>query len=464
MTSPYVTLYGVAPKTPLRALQRETVDGFADQTEPAFVRIREFVKEALTRAQNQQKEYYDRFRQKQDFKLLDSVWVKSHYTPRDLSKKLQPKWEGPYFVYKVIEIDGQAMSVILVDESTGKFRRASFQDLKHFEQREALNEETIDELIEQKLPGIIIQQSTLQARQESSLAHQNNTDASTSFASTTTEPSSIRELSSSTTVNDTPQLLLQHTSSSNSNNNTTSVVIERSSVWDEIIPKDWRRAKIVGNQNEGTDIIEGGQTVNNNVVTFSNGLLEQNTYHSHTNKSDQIAQIDAMTNDRHHTVESIDDDRHHAGHQPIDLNHTYLHGQTVAVPQNNHTNLHGQTVAIQQNNHTISLASNCSQTAINSDTTAHANDPKQPPTQAPLECTTNPVGDTGQTIMQSTPLIPTDNTPNNAEHGAINVSNIRARNVANIVSIDDETTHDSDSHPSSDRPKRNPRIPDRYQA
>lgn len=457
MTSPYTTLYGVAPKTPLRSLQTDSVDGIANSTEPAFDRIRKFVKESILSAQQQQKKQYDKHRKEQDFNMLDSVYVRNHYTPRELSKKLQPKWDGPFFVYKIIKVDEEPMSVVLVNEATGKFRRAAFQDLKHAEHRDDTNEETIDEIIEQNLPGIVFQQAARQACPNALQPPVFQIGHDVTASSCTTEPTMSRQTHLSDTMQDTPIVDQSNNTITSSSKNTQSIIIERSSVWDELIPrKSCEANRIVGNPNRVARLINGSETTSNNVVAYSNNDSEskkQSGQTAHSNVNTDITNNQC----RHHAAEPIEDCRHHTVHLPSNSLSHY------------HTTLRGQTAANQSQNNTISLTFNSSQTTANSGSVETANDAAQASHREPTNTNSMHSNATGQPVIQSTPLVPTDSPiDENTANNTVDVSNIPNERPMSIVSIDNQTNQietDTNSEQSSDnRPKRNPKIPDRYQA
>lgn len=161
-TSPYVALYGVQPRTPLRMLGQQAAsvsDPLEQQLElDRHQPIRKSIEKAAEEAQLRQKKYYDSKRKEQNFKPLDLVKVKNHTSGKDLSKKLFAKWDTPCVVTQMIEHDGQPVAAKVRNLETGKERRTPFSDMYHLEERED------DELIEQPnaLPGDLIQSITAQ--------------------------------------------------------------------------------------------------------------------------------------------------------------------------------------------------------------------------------------------------------------------------------------------------------------
>lgn len=426
MTSPYATLFGVAPKTPLRPIPCENIDGVPVENEPAFVRIREFVKQAIVRSQEQQKKYHDRSRREHNFKVLDSVWAINHNTPRDRSKKLEPKWDGPFFVFKIIEIDGESMSVILVHEDNGKFRRCSFQDLKHVEIRPDYLNDTSDEIVQQSLPGAVFQQAALQASQEGSFI--NNNQQETSFDSTTTVSQTIpghtnpwrttSEHRSSSII--TPNI----DASSSSDQSASDIIIQNSSVWDELLPIEWVKniAKKV------TQPTASGQTASSNVVTYSKDIIAPSSQ-----TASHQSHID--THNRHHTIHDVDNTTHN----------------TITL---------GQTDALNQQLSDISFSS---QTV---EKTVRNSDCRLLPTTIQ-----NPAGSNeqrGQPVIQSTPLAQTNEASADNEVRSTNISNIPTEGDRNVALIDIESVermlNPSDETPIQTRSRRAAKQTSRYQA
>lgn len=422
-TSPYVTLYGVAPKTPLRALQNDSLDKSVDSPEPAFNRIRDFVKQAIMRAQEQQTKYYNRNRQPQDFKILDSVWAVNYSFHKDRSRKLQPKWEGPYFIFKIIDIEGEPKSVVLVHEQTGKYRRCSFQDMKHSEQRDNHSESLTDELVEQALPGVVFQQATISACQEPS--SQSKIPPNLTSSTCTTEVSGQGLNPWKTLTTDADVTTLHQTTEQSRFDDSNPVSSRDLSSWDELLP----RSRCENHKRQKVQTTGSGQTASGEVVTYSR--FNTNDGQTARNKVDTNPTIDP---NRHHTVHEIDD--------------------TIQNTQS-----HGQTVAINQNNQTISITSPSSQTASNLANAQSIVDEILIPTNV-ITPSEQPQKN-AQAILQSTPLAQASQIPMETEHELSNIASV-GRDNARIEEV--APSAQPDSQESQNRPKRQPRAPDRYQS
>lgn len=265
-TSPYATLFGMAPRTPLRQLEKDITSESIEENQTAHEQIRSFVAESMKRSQELQSRYYNKQRQPQDFQLLDSVMARSHYTPRGLSEKLLPKWEGPYFIYKIITIEDKPTSVVLVHEETGKFRRSAFQDLKHFESRTEESKESNDELLQLQLPGEVFQEAASRACPRTNVAHSSN--KTNEFASdiSTTLPTQINSRdpwisSTDYTISTIPNIISNTQSHADTEGTTT-----KSSDWDEIIPRGWTGAKGRDNRTQYANIQTNKRIISQPIV------------------------------------------------------------------------------------------------------------------------------------------------------------------------------------------------------
>lgn len=135
-TSPYVAVYGVLPRSPLKYLEHELIEQESISNEDRHKIIRDFIKQAQEAAQLDQKKYYDAKRQPHNFQVLDLVKAKFHHYTPGLSRKLLPKWESPCIITQIIESDRNPVAAKLRNLETGKTRRSAFVDLMPLEVRE----------------------------------------------------------------------------------------------------------------------------------------------------------------------------------------------------------------------------------------------------------------------------------------------------------------------------------------
>lgn len=471
LTSPYTILYGVEPKVPLRAIQRAALDESTDGNEPAHARIREFVRNAILKSQLEQKKYYNRKRSKPDFKLLDAVYAKKHYTQRGLSDKLQPDWEGPYFIYKIITINNQPISVVLVDEKTGKFRRSSFQDLKHAE----LNDDIYQDCLQQTLPGEIMQMATSLALSDQ--INDNQHVANQTSVASTTQPTGFslsRPWQTDDDATDTqsdirfPDKTASITDDNikSSNNYDTSQwdeIIPRnlceqidraktmalrngtniesntdSSAWDELIPRSGYKAKVASERNQITLSNRVGQT-DSEVVTYKRA--------EEPKTSGQTAQVEvrqSIINQSHgQTVAELSQT------SPKDLNNCSQTATAATSSHNTSVNNH----IISQNPATITTCNLCDKIPTPEDSSQTAS--------RDVEATT----DVAQAVVQSsTPIAPMSHMSADESCLIINeISDITNPIPPTVYSINPENTNQSLEQMQA-RPKRNAKLPDRYQA
>lgn len=149
--SPYAVLYGFNPRSPLRALEPDTVCSNDDSDDAnRHISIREFIDKNAESAREAQSKSYNAKRQPQDFALFDVVRAKVHGCPHGESAKLLPRWEAPCVITKIIRSGTEPVAVELINLSNSKRRRSAFQDIRHLKERDA------DETDEMLLPGDII--------------------------------------------------------------------------------------------------------------------------------------------------------------------------------------------------------------------------------------------------------------------------------------------------------------------
>ena len=101
--SPYFSCFGKEMTTPIETAinpnitevspnYRDTLKSFIDNVKVA----RQVAHENILRNQQQMKEYYDRNSAPPKYKLGDIVWLHDPTTPVGFSRKLKPRWRGPY--------------------------------------------------------------------------------------------------------------------------------------------------------------------------------------------------------------------------------------------------------------------------------------------------------------------------------------------------------------------------------
>lgn len=149
--SPYTILYGREPRLPLAPKPHSEEDSENYLVDP---NTRELIMENARinsdKAHDKQKFYHDKERRDANFKPMELVLIKSHSIPRGDSKKLCPKWEGPFLITKIIQFgeNGQ-VGATLFDIKKRTIKRRPIQDLKKFY-------EISDSEIYDELPGEII--------------------------------------------------------------------------------------------------------------------------------------------------------------------------------------------------------------------------------------------------------------------------------------------------------------------
>ena len=76
---------------------RETLKSFIDNVRVA----RQIAHENIMRNQQHMKQYYDRNSSPPKYKLGDIVWLHDPTTPVGFSRKLKPRWRGPYRISEI---------------------------------------------------------------------------------------------------------------------------------------------------------------------------------------------------------------------------------------------------------------------------------------------------------------------------------------------------------------------------
>lgn len=134
---PYAILYGFMPRSPLKHLVSSSpIDINDEQINGRHDEIRQSVDDSNQRARERYKRAYDKGRVLPDFEVLDLVRARSHNKQKGLSSKLQPKWDAPCVVTKVIRSSGQPVALEITNLENNKRRRTAFQDVVHLETRE----------------------------------------------------------------------------------------------------------------------------------------------------------------------------------------------------------------------------------------------------------------------------------------------------------------------------------------
>ena len=106
--SPYFLLFGKEMTTPIETAinpnitevspnYRDTLKSFIDNVKVS----RKIAHDNIVRSQQQMKEYYDRNSAPPRYKLGDIVWLHDPTTPVGFSRKLKPRWRGPYRISEI---------------------------------------------------------------------------------------------------------------------------------------------------------------------------------------------------------------------------------------------------------------------------------------------------------------------------------------------------------------------------
>ena len=106
--SPYFLLFGKEMTTPIETAinpnitevspnYRDTLKSFIDNVKVS----RKIAHDNIVRSQQQMKEYYDRNSAPPKYKLWDIVWLHDPTTPVGFSRKLKPRWRGPYRISEI---------------------------------------------------------------------------------------------------------------------------------------------------------------------------------------------------------------------------------------------------------------------------------------------------------------------------------------------------------------------------
>lgn len=133
--SPYQILFGREPRSPLR---QDALDKPPDID--ALDRIRETIRskanELNKESQVTQKKHYDRHHRAAEIDIGQLVLVRELFISTELSKKLHPKWEGPYVVIglKGEQKNPKAVTVLNCDDLSR--RTVSINDVKAYHGRD----------------------------------------------------------------------------------------------------------------------------------------------------------------------------------------------------------------------------------------------------------------------------------------------------------------------------------------
>jgi transposase InsO family protein len=101
--TPYELLYGKKPNLPSSIQNPDpllTYEDYINQVKYKLATIRALAKERILKAKENSKRLYDRNAEEPKYKINDFVYLKDNL-PRSTSKKLTPKWLGPYQITKL---------------------------------------------------------------------------------------------------------------------------------------------------------------------------------------------------------------------------------------------------------------------------------------------------------------------------------------------------------------------------
>ena len=96
MTTPIETVIN-SNITEVSPNYRDTLESFINNVKVA----RQVAHEKIVWNQQQMKKYYDRNSAPPKYKLGDIVWLHDPTTPVDFSRKLKPRWRGPYRISEI---------------------------------------------------------------------------------------------------------------------------------------------------------------------------------------------------------------------------------------------------------------------------------------------------------------------------------------------------------------------------
>lgn len=133
--TPYAVLFGYNPRVPLASPLSEEVTEQTSSlvgTQNRHDNIRQYALRNSGLSRESYKQYYDRHRQKQSFQLMDQVLVRAHRIREGQSRKLLPRWEGPYSIISFLQHNQEPQAVVILDTDRLRTRRVAFQDVKPY--------------------------------------------------------------------------------------------------------------------------------------------------------------------------------------------------------------------------------------------------------------------------------------------------------------------------------------------
>lgn len=123
--SPYQVLFGFDPRSPLKPQSP-----FSPSEQLTKDDIRTDVNERNKLSQDLQKKYYDRHRRPCKLYVGQSVYIKVHNHPSDLSGKFYIKWEGPMVITKLLGDGSDPKAVKVFDYEAMTKKVVSINDVK----------------------------------------------------------------------------------------------------------------------------------------------------------------------------------------------------------------------------------------------------------------------------------------------------------------------------------------------
>lgn len=128
--SPYQTLHGLDPRSPLRGVEGTNTE--LKELNIIREKIRIEVNNNISKAQDRNKDLYDRSHKPCQLKLGQLVLARQFTSPQDYSKKLYPNWYGPLVVIGFVGDPNspRAVELLNVDQQTKKI--LAIRDIKPY--------------------------------------------------------------------------------------------------------------------------------------------------------------------------------------------------------------------------------------------------------------------------------------------------------------------------------------------
>lgn len=132
--TPYHIMFGLTPRSPLNAhglvYSRDTKANDQIRTE-----IRSAAGEQIKLAQERQAGEYNKRHKRLVVQIGDLVWVKQHTCPSDMSRKMFPKYDGPFAVVGIIGDRDNPRAICVYDSGSLERKVVSLQDIKQHSER-----------------------------------------------------------------------------------------------------------------------------------------------------------------------------------------------------------------------------------------------------------------------------------------------------------------------------------------